>query len=355
MKPLKFKKGVAHRAKNNARVKLNSLKEKMDQHGNTCMFPVDAEGTPCGKPAVRCHCIPEAEILKDQLRDPDTKKVGEFRVGMNPWPTAVVKDGMNNPDLFGPVDLPVGAAAMGHFACKTHDPEFNDSDVARPDYKDSRVSFQIAHRTLLYVADQVRQASYVLSEDFKSQGDLRNTHKSIRIGLQASMCRIGNTLDILQNLVIRFGEFHFRQELGGGDYGGLLTSSAHCFESDVTLASCSVIGSRVFIYCWPEEGRRHRMLISSLTEDLDDTYEIRKDLTETAENSLQTDGPEVGVLLHLIQKSFSVVVCRPDTFSALPQKTQRMICDTVYDFWRKQSPSPHNMSVQPGYHIFLPR
>ena len=167
MRPLTFKPRVARRSKNKARLKLNSLKEKMEQHGGTCLFPVDIRGNPCGGPSVRCHCIPEAEVLKNQLRHPVTKKVGEFRVGMNPWPTAVVKDGMNNPDLFGPVDLPVREAAMGHFACKVHDPEFNEVDVAHPDYNDSGVSFQIAHRTLLYVTDQVRQASYALSEDFQ--------------------------------------------------------------------------------------------------------------------------------------------------------------------------------------------
>ena len=355
MKPLTFKRRVARRAKNKARVKLNSMNEKMDQHGGTCMFPVDASGTHCGGHAVDNHCIGEAKVLKDQLRDPATKKVGEFRLGIKPWATAVVKDGMDNPDLFGPVYLPVGDAAMGHFACRECDPKFNDVDVAQPAYKDSRVAFQYAHRTILYVTDQGRQTSYVLSEDFRSQGDQRNTHKRIRIGLETHKHQIANTLQNLQELVTRFGEFYFHQELNRGDYGGFLTSSDHCFESDVTLASCTMVGRGVFVNCWPEQGRRHRMLVSCLTEDEDSTYEARQSLIETAKSSLQSDGPEVSVLIDLIEKGFGVVVCHPATFSALPQDSQRLIRSTVFDFWRKQVLSPYDIPAQPGFHIFLQR
>ena len=89
------------------------------------------------------------------------------------------------------------------------------------------------------------------------------------------------------------------------------------------------------------------MLVSCLTEDAEGTREVRKSLAEVAERSLQS-GDEVSVPIHLTQKSFGVVVCRPDSFSALPQDTQGLIRDTVYEFWRRQPWSPYDFPVQPG-------
>ena len=201
MKPLTIQRRKLKWAKSEISESLIDHKNRLEQHGNTCLFPVDMGGTLCGKKSVNCHAIPEAKVLKGILREGKTVKVGVFRLCLDQWRDVLMKDEMNVPSSWGPVELPTGKATAASFACRDHDQAFSAIDVAHPDADDPYSSFMLAYRSLLYVADQVRQSGSVFDQPFFQREVLRINKRPIRAGFFVNRERIAAASNVLGDLV----------------------------------------------------------------------------------------------------------------------------------------------------------
>ena len=296
---------LPNQIKQEANKRVRQIERNVAAYDNTCMFVIAESGERCGKPAVRCHSIPQASVLTP-LKGTD-KYLREFRWGIRSWRDVFNREGpvdLGTPKSFRPTGVGILEASTGRFACKDHDQEFGPIDVPELDIHDNRTPVLTAYRIALFVNDQWRKHVRFLGPEIE-MALRKSTNRYAKSEWYKIKMKQRSRATMLNRNLDKLGEIWHKGETSYMDTEAHLVQ----FRSRLRFAAAVILGSGgLYATVFPRENDWHSMLVSCHRNNGRAEYEQIEQIKNLADTSVSNGNYGVEIVAQLLSDGFGSVI-----------------------------------------------